>query len=132
MKGIALDTNAAIDLLNGKPEVTKMLKGFDLIFLPVTVVGELLFGAKNSSRKKENLSIFRNFIDSCEILDANSLIAEEYSDIRMDLKEKGRPIPENDIWIAAICRSNSIPIITRDKHFKLIAGIEVVELINET
>ena len=109
MKDIALDTNAAIDLLNGKSEVTELLKGFDLIFLPVTVVGELLFGAKNSSRKKENLLNFRNFIESCEVLDTNGLIAEEYSDIRMNLKEKGRPIPENDIWIAAICRSNAIP-----------------------
>ncbi|MCB0597628.1 MAG: type II toxin-antitoxin system VapC family toxin [Lewinellaceae bacterium] len=129
MKDIALDTNAAIDLLNGKSEVTELLKGFDLIFLPVTVVGELLFGAKNSSRKKENLLNFRNFIESCEVLDTNGLIAEEYSDIRMNLKEKGRPIPENDIWIAAICRSNSIPIITRDKHFKLIENLEVLELV---
>jgi len=132
MKEVALDTNAAIDVLNGKPEIIELLKKFDLIFLPITVVGELLFGAKNSNRKKENLSSFRNFIESCEILDTNSLIAEEYSDIRMSLKNKGRPIPENDIWIAAICKSNSIPIITRDKHFKLIVNLEVIDHIDQS
>ena len=105
MKAIALDTNIAIAVLNGQKTIIDQLQAFNMIYLPVTVAGELLFGAKNSQKRSNNLEKFRAFINSFEILDINYLIAEEYSDIRLKLKQKGKPIPENDIWIAAICVS---------------------------
>lgn len=97
-----------------------------MIYLPVTVSGELLFGAKNSQQRSTNLDEFRNFIKNCEVLDINYLIAEEYSDIRLKLKQKGKPIPENDIWIAAICIVNGLPLLTSDKHFLDIENLEVI------
>lgn len=62
MRGVALDTNAAIALLNGKGSIQDALRNYDIVFLPATVVGELLFGAKNSQRKAANLKKFRAFI----------------------------------------------------------------------
>ena len=85
-------------------------------------------GAKNSSRKKENEKKFNDFIQSCVILNSNSLVAEEYAQIRKGLKDKGKPIPENDIWIAAICKVNEIPLATRDKHFKNIINLKMVKI----
>ncbi len=125
MKRIALDTNIAISLLNGDGEIVKDIKSFDSIYLPITVCGELLFGAKNSAKSYTNLAFYRDFISACEILDTNELIAEEYSNIRLELKLKGNPIPENDIWIAAICRSYGIPLYTLDKHFASVSGIDI-------
>lgn len=118
MKRIALDTNIAIDLLNGQKDVISFLDAFDEINLPVVVCGELLFGALNSKRRNENLSKFRAFISACSVISANLVTAEDYAKIRNQLKAKGGPIPENDIWIAAICFTNNIPLISRDKHLK--------------
>ncbi len=104
VKQITLDTNIAIDLLNDNKYTFEFLKNH-IVCLPTVVVGELLFGAKNSDRKKTNLLKYRDFINSCHILTINKRVSEEYSDIRLILKEKGTPIPENDIWIAAACKA---------------------------
>ncbi len=128
MNAIALDSNIAIAVLNGNKALIKKLQAFEMIYIPVTVSGELLFGAKNSQNRLSNLEKFRNFIGNCEVLDINYLIAELYSDIRLKLKQKGKPIPENDIWIAAICLANGLPLFTSDKHFLEIENLKVVTL----
>lgn len=99
-----------------------------MLFLPITVIGELLYGAKNSNRKEQNLPLFRQFISKCEELGINNVVAEEYATIRLALKKLGKPIPEKDIWIAAICRVNELPLMTRDKHFSNIDGLKVVKI----
>jgi tRNA(fMet)-specific endonuclease VapC len=128
MREIALDTNIAIDLLNGKPEIIAAVSQFDFIYLPVTVCGELLFGAKNSGKPKLNELKYKRFINACILLETNQLVAEKYAEIRLELKEKGRPIPENDIWIAAICTTNGIELFTRDDHFSNIAQLKLYSM----
>lgn len=123
---LALDTNIAIAILNGDKNIIDQLGSVEIFYLPITVCGELLYGAKNSLRKEENLSANWQLIEQCEVLNVNVLIADEYSTIRQELKDKGKPIPENDIWIAAICRSNEIPLATRDKHLSYVNGLEVI------
>jgi tRNA(fMet)-specific endonuclease VapC len=125
--GLALDSNIAIAILNEDARVIKQLQDVLTFFLPITVCGELLFGAKNSSRSTGNEQKCWTLIDRCEIINTNLLIAEEYAIIRKELKEKGRPIPENDIWIAAACRANQLPLATRDKHFQYIDELELVD-----
>ena len=126
---VALDTNIAIDFLRGDNLVKDKVLTFKKIYLPVTVCGELIFGAENSSKKEINLKQTRKFINTCSVLDCNYLVAEKYSLIRKHLKEKGKPIPENDIWIAAVSMANNIPLLTKDKHFQNI-DIFNFELIN--
>jgi tRNA(fMet)-specific endonuclease VapC len=115
---VAIDTNVAIEVLNGNPLTIEALQQFDLIYLPVIVCGELLYGAKNSSRKQYNLPRYESFIADCEVLNTEEQVAEEYSSIKKHLRDIGCPIPENDIWIAAICTFNAIPLFTRDGHFE--------------
>ncbi|PPC89258.1 MAG: VapC toxin family PIN domain ribonuclease [Methylobacter sp.] len=125
---IALDTNVVIDVFNGKPLIIELLNEYEAIYLPVTVCGELLFGAKNSARKQENEQKFFGFINHCSVLNINALIAEQYAKTRKELKDKGRPIPENDIWIAATCIVNNIPLITLDSDFQAIGGLSLVDV----
>ncbi|OQY04621.1 MAG: hypothetical protein B6I20_02685 [Bacteroidetes bacterium 4572_117] len=114
----ALDTNVAVGFLRGIKDIEKKVLNFDAIYLPVIVCGELLFGAVNATKKEENLIKTRKFINNCKILSINYLISEQYANIRADLKSIGKPIPENDIWIAAVCSINNIPLFSHDKHFK--------------
>jgi len=128
MNTIALDTNIAVDVLNGKGETIRLLEGYEILCLPVTVCGELLFGAKNSANRTKNENKYRTFIESCVILDNSSLVAEEYAEIRLALKQKGKPIPENDIWIAATCVVNGVPLMSHDKHFDNIENLQLIKL----
>lgn len=123
---IALDTNIAIALLNNQTEIYNVLSKFDIIYLPITVCGELIFGAKNSNLAAKNLKRYFEFIQSCELLEVNILTANLYAAIRLDLKKSGKPIPENDIWIAAICQANEIPLFTLDKHFQNIKRLKLI------
>jgi tRNA(fMet)-specific endonuclease VapC len=128
MKKLALDTNVVIAIINGNETIAQLVAQYNILCLPVTVCGELLFGAKNAARSRTYISVYRNFIDSCEIIDINDVVAEEYSNIRLELKLKGNPIPENDIWIAAICTANELPLLTLDKHFKNIDTLELAPI----
>lgn len=94
--------------------------------LPVTVAGELLFGAQNSGRPAENLQNYRSFILDTQVLLLDALATEHYAEIRLALKQQGRPIPENDMWIAAICRANDVPLLTFDKHFGYVPGLQLL------
>jgi tRNA(fMet)-specific endonuclease VapC len=123
MNSIALDTNIAVDVLNGKAAIIELLKQFEVIYLPITVSGELLFGAKNSANRLRNEIRYQAFIGSCILLDINALVAEAYAEIRLSLKQKGRPIPENDIWIAALCVVHEVALFSHDRHFEYIEGL---------
>jgi tRNA(fMet)-specific endonuclease VapC len=124
---ISLDTNIVIQLFKNDPDVIKMLAGMTEIYLPIPVIAELLFTAKNSSRTDENLKKYNEFIDACNILNITRATADHYSSIRLKLKQKGRPIPENDIWIAAICSEQKLPLATGDAHFDNIDDLKVVK-----
>ena len=125
MTTVALDANIVVDVLNGKPAILELLRQFDSICLPVTVCGELLFGAKNSASRVRNEGRYQAFIASCVLLDTNALVADTYAEIRLQLKQAGRPIPENDIWIAALCVVYEVPLLSHDQHFEYVAGLEL-------
>lgn len=114
---VAIDTNFAIDFIRGIEKVKDIFLKYEQIYLPVTVLGELIFGALNSNRKELNLRKTKDYIADFKILEINSVVAGKYAEIRLDLKKKGKPIPENDIWIAATCSAYNIPLISNDKHF---------------
>lgn len=124
---ISLDTNIVIRLFKNDPLVTKELAGLSNIYLPTPVIAELLFAARNSSRSEENLAIYNEFIDTCKVLNITRGTANHYSAIRLDLKQKGCPIPENDLWIASVCMENALPLATGDVHFDNIHGLNVLK-----
>ncbi|MBK9794236.1 MAG: hypothetical protein IPP60_14375 [Sphingobacteriales bacterium] len=88
VKRVAIDTNIAIALLNNQPNIYSVLSKFDIIYLPITVCGELLFGAKNSRLSIKNTKRYIEFIESFELLDSNLVVAQNYASIRFELKEK--------------------------------------------
>jgi tRNA(fMet)-specific endonuclease VapC len=113
----ALDTSIAIACLNGKPDALRHLAATGPIALPITVVAELLFGAMKSGRSEKNLVIYNRFIDNAVLLDIDRGIASRYAELKSTLSKAGRPIPENDIWIAATCLHLDLTLVTADAHF---------------
>jgi predicted nucleic acid-binding protein len=60
----------------------------------------------------------------CVVLDINEPTIQQYGEITLELKRKGKPIPTNDLWVAALCRQHSLPLLSRDRHFDLVTGLK--------
>lgn len=119
-----LDTNGLSDFLEGNPGIVNLLNDVTGIYLPVIVVGEYRFGLRGSRLKKEVEPQFEAFMKFCGILDVTETTTQSYAAIRHQLKRAGTPIPENDIWIAALAKQHQLPVLSNDKHFDLVKTIE--------
>lgn len=115
---IALDTNHAIAVMNGVAAVEQQVAGYSVVYLPAVVLGELRYGALNSARSEDNLKRVDFLASRCQVLAVTDVTATRYAEIRVALKRAGRPIPENDLWIAATCIEHSLPLATYDSHFQ--------------
>jgi tRNA(fMet)-specific endonuclease VapC len=122
---IALDTSVAVRFLNGDPEVVSRVLALPEIFLSAIVAGELLFGAENSTRSLKNLPLYFEFIDTCVVVPIEQKTAVVYAQTRLALKLKGRPIPMNDVWIAAHCLERGWVLVTDDSDFDYVDGLVI-------
>lgn len=122
---LLLDTNAVIALQNENDHLMARLSKATDVFLPAIVVGELYFGAYNSQRVEENRKRVADYIYERAVLSIDSDTADAYGQVKQQLRAKGRPIPENDIWIAALAIQYDLTLITDDAHFHVIDGIDV-------
>lgn len=95
------------------------------VFIPCIVIGELYFGSYKSLKVQENLNRIDEFALSNTVLPCDIETAKKYGDIKNRLKEKGQPIPENDIWIAAIAQQYALTVVTKDAHFKLVENLKI-------
>jgi tRNA(fMet)-specific endonuclease VapC len=93
------------------------------IFVPAVVLGELYFGALKSQRQEANLRRVEEFADASNVLPVDAGVARHYGEVRDGLRRIGRPIPENDIWIAATALQHGLVLVTRDSHFEHIEGL---------
>lgn len=120
-----LDTNIVIALFANDETVKENLKKAKEIFVPSIVIGELFYGAYKSAHAKENISRIDSFANSNTVLGCDSETARLYGEIKSTLSNKGRPIPENDIWIAAITMQYNVVLVSRDAHFGEIDTLKV-------
>lgn len=122
-----LDTNIVIALFAQDPSVQKHITKAREIFIPSTVIGELFFGSFKSSQPKENATRIENFAALNTVLVCGIGTGREYGRIKHLLLKKGKPIPENDIWIAALAMEHDLSLVTRDEHFKNIEELKRTE-----
>ena len=122
---ILLDTNIVIELFKGNPAVTASFGTQQSANIPFAVLGELYLGAYRSSDPIKHIKQVNDFLKKCDVLIADNETANNYALIKTKLLNKGKPIPENDIWIAAIAQQYELRLITRDKHFDEIEGISI-------
>ena len=130
MSRYLLDTTAAIALLNNDSKATTVIGQAEAVFLPIIAIGELYLGAENSSRVTENVSKVDQLVTKYPVLLCDLVTTREYARIDVQLRRKGQPVPQNDMWIAAIASQNSLTVLARDKHFTTVAietGLPVVE-----
>ncbi len=121
-----LDTNIIIGLFANEPEIQEKLAHADEVFVPSVVIGELYFGANKSTRVKENLDRIEEFASCIVVLGCDLETARYYGEVKNALRIKGHPIPENDIWIAALALQYGATLVTRDTHFAEIDNLSTI------
>ncbi|MDZ8109117.1 MAG: type II toxin-antitoxin system VapC family toxin [Nostoc sp. DedQUE12a] len=121
-----LDTNIIIALFADELAVKDSLAQAGEVFIPSIAVGELCYGARKSGRLKENLERIEEFIANITVLECDAQTARHYGEVKNKLRLKGRPLPENDIWIAALTLQYNLTLVTRDAHFKEVENLKTV------
>lgn len=124
---LLLDTNAYSALMRGTPAVRHLVALAEHLYLPMPVIGELLFGFQHGSRTMENFRHLQDFLGQnvVSLAGVDFEVCEVYARIGKELRDKGSPIPTNDHWIAAIAIRNNLTLLTRDRHFVHVAGLAV-------
>ena len=125
MKRILIDTNIYSYALRGIPDVINTIQKANEICISSISIGELLFGFKNGSREQEMREELEIFLDAprVQIRYISETTAEFYADILTLLRKKGKPIPTNDIWIAAVAFQHGLKLFSKDRHFDNIPGL---------
>jgi len=118
-----LDTNALSAVLDGDSAMESIASSPGPFWLPVIVIGEYLYGLLSSKKRKKLESFFRQLVGKCTVLEVDQHTSEAYAQIRFELKRKGRPIPDNDIWIAALSRQHDLQLVSSDSHFDAVDGL---------
>lgn len=122
-----LDTNIIIGLFASDTKIVEQIQQATRTVVSATVIGELYYGAYNSTKVEANVSKIDQLSQDIEILICDKETSMHYGQIKRLLKQKGKPIPENDIWIAASTKQHGLTLVSRDKHFGEIDGLDWIE-----
>ena len=130
MSRYCLDTLAYSHFKRGEARITKMLDRAEWIGVPVIVIGELCAGFAKGSRFQKNLEELDEFLalPIVETLPVDRQTAEMFGEMIGALRRSGRPVPSNDVWIAATCARTGAPLLTWDAHFRLIPRVGTMVL----
>jgi len=123
---LILDTNAVSALLGGDQTIAGLLAFEQHHHLPTVVIGEYRYGLTRSSQQERLGTMLALLIARSSVLTVDLDTTFHYARVRHEMRQKGRPIPENDLWIAALASQYNLRIVSRDLHFDDIAGIHRV------
>lgn len=128
MNNVALDTNAYRALDDGDETVARIIRQTLVIGIPVIVLGELYFGFENGNRKEENFLRLEQFLKTqrLEVLQLTPDTARIFGEIAAELETTGKRIQQNDTWIAALCKQYGFTLLTADKGYSYVKGLNTL------
>lgn len=121
-----LDTNIVIALFAQEATVLERLNQALEVFIPSIVLGELYYGAEKSANAVANIQRVDDLAVRSTVFACDGETAQHYGRVKNELRAKGRPLPENDIWVSALALQHDLVLVTRDAHFQEVAGLSVV------
>ena len=131
MKPLVLDTNVLIRFLERGGDYAETFSKFDLLLIPAAVDGEYRAGIDAATRPGQRRQMAFDALQessAVEYVPVGREISVEYAQVFRQLQERGTPIPQNDIWIAATALVRHAPLCTLDDHFKNVEELELVGL----
>ncbi len=133
MKRVLIDTNAYAAFKLGEPNAIAVMRHAPEIGLCSTVLGELLAGFAVGNRAARNRRELADFIASPRVrqLSVDAETAEHYAALFANQRRKGRPVPTNDLWIAAVALQHGLALFSLDAHFKEMENLIVGSLLED-
>ena len=127
---VCIDTCAYSGMRRGDPRMVDAIQYADTVYVPATVLGELYAGFQLGQRARNNVDELERFLELPDVLiqDTDQEVAQRYGLVVRDLRDKGTPIPTNDIWIAASALATGARLLTLDAHFAAVPGLAVLGL----
>ena len=127
---VLLDTSAYSKLERGNEQVAELVRRADEVLFSAIMVGELLAGFRSGRHYQLNVETLHSFLDAphVKIASIGMTTADRYSRIAASQRAKGRPIPTNDMWIAAHAMETGADLISADRHFEYVDGIVLVRI----
>lgn len=119
-----LDTNALSAFVDGDAAVGDVLRRQPRVALPVVVLGEFRYGIAQSRHRASYEAWLESHLYDFDVLHVTDETAVAYAALRVALKRSGRPIPANDAWIAALALQHRLPVLSRDRHFDAVPGLD--------
>jgi predicted nucleic acid-binding protein len=116
---IVIDSNRYTDLCHNIPEVIEIVERASLIFVPLIVIAEQRAGFAHGNQQEKNERILTKFLnkDEISILYPDEQTTHFYANLYAYLRKKGKPIPTNDLWIAALVVQYNLTLYDRDSDF---------------
>ena len=117
---VLLDTSAYSALQRGRQPILEALRRSETVAVSAVVLGELYSGFRAGNRWAENTAQLAQFLSkpSVRVLNVTEETALRYAEVDVYLRKKGRPIPRNDVWIAAVALEHGLQLLTLDVHFR--------------
>ena len=119
-----LDTNALSALLDGDAALVELLRPQERLSLPAIVLGEYRFSLEQSTHRSQLGRLLDGLEKHSIVLTVDAETARHYARVRTQLKRNGTPIPENDVWIAALAAQHAAPVVSRDRHFDQVERLQ--------
>ena len=128
---VLLDTNAYSALMRGRSEVAERVRKAERVLMSTIVVGELMFGFRNGTPFQQSIDLLESFLANryVTIVPVTLTTADRFGRIAASLRTKGRPIPTNDIWIAAHTLETGADLLSYDEHFSVVDGLTWIPLL---
>lgn len=127
MRPILLDTNAYTGFMCGDQEIVEVIAHAERLHLNSIVLGELLGGFAAGGREAKNRAELAHFLESprVSVLPITTSTADSYALVYVNLRQKGQPIPANDLWIAASALEHGAALLSLDAHFRHVEGLRL-------
>jgi tRNA(fMet)-specific endonuclease VapC len=121
-----LDTNIIIEVFRGSKDHAEKISKLRGFYISSIVLGELYVGVNRVNNKEKYLKSLNEFLRGTTVIPIDYETSKLYGKIVASLYKKGKPIPTNDIWIAAVAVQHKLKLITNDKHFNEVQGLKLM------
>ena len=122
-----LDTNGLSALAEGESRLEPILRKATQIAVPGIVLGEYRYGIQQSRERQRYEHWLVEYLPKFRVLTVDEQTTTSYAVVRGELKRAGTSIPSADVWIAALCRQHSLPVLSRDRHFDLVPALRRID-----
>ena len=124
--GVLLDTTVVVRHFRDPVAFVSRFAAYEELYLPHAALAELYAGAFRSARPEKNVQQIERFLEAVHVLFPDETTSKIYGRVSAQLAQAGTPIPQNDVWIAALALQADLPVATADAHFQNVTGLAVL------